>query len=114
MLTPTLMLTIKNRRTACRVHLDTTTGARAVPGSQRMRRKWKLWVVRSAWACLGRCEPGTARAPVSESRRRLVVVSRCAQLCVLSCVLLVEGCKPAGPKALLQGEKLLERGKYTQ
>ena len=35
-------------------------------------------------------------------------------VCLLVCVLLVAGCKPAGPRALLQGEKLVERGKYLQ
>src|SRR5262245_25896709 len=44
----------------------------------------------------------------------LTIKNRPIAACVLSCVLMVVGCKPAGPRALLQGEKLLERGKYTQ
>src|SRR5215475_6473247 len=29
-------------------------------------------------------------------------------------LLLATGCTPAGPKALLQGEKLIDKGKYSQ
>jgi len=77
MLTPTLMLTIKN-------------GLNGV---------WS-----SAFRRYGR-----------SSRMRLKAeLSICSRVSLLVCVLLVAGCKPAGPSALLQGEKLVERGKYLQ
>jgi Flp pilus assembly protein TadD len=37
-----------------------------------------------------------------------------ASRCIITLVLLIAGCTPPGPRALLDGQKLLERGKYSQ
>src|SRR5262249_52823323 len=53
--------------------------------------------------------------------RMMVVIKKsgrkerwCALILALSCVLFMSGCTPAGPGALLKGERLLREGKYEQ
>src|SRR3989449_7889612 len=55
-----------------RVRLNTTTGPRAVLGSQRVRTYREVELIWTSPCRRGRCEPRTARGPV--------VVFRCARL----------------------------------
>jgi len=103
------MLTIKNGPIgACR------TGPRAVSARSSYERSGTAESPNGPIAVARAASRGRLAVRSFPALLRLVVLSRCARACLLVCLLLAAGCKPAGPRALLQGEKLLERGKYPQ
>src|SRR5437868_1804428 len=110
MLPPPLMLTIKNQTDShAGPHLATTTGPRAVPGSQRpgSRKDGQMFPWPPMHSDTLRAEDGSR----SGHSRNSCLASLAL---VLFGVLIFTGCTPEGPRALLAGKRLIDQGKYSQ
>jgi Flp pilus assembly protein TadD len=122
MLPPRLMLTIKNRA-ACR-RADATQSFKAD------REPSRLAAHRSTFGGLNKqdvrelCGPrpaGTARGSARLLRRWRAVrgrerlwVERCGLLNLVVLLVFLSGCTPSGPRALLEGKRLIDAGQYPQ
>src|SRR6267378_6652094 len=119
------MLTIKNQlRNPSSAQLDSCTTMRCLDG-ERPSSGAASRGLEGAEELSGAHASTDVAAP--EDRRSPMVLSRFARCSAFNSfnsfnlfnfsfilLLLATGCTPAGPKALVQGEKLIDKAKYTQ